>query len=150
MLKSLSRNLTLISLFALTVLVAMFFVTAEHYRARNQELKKSRSVVAGTKVLENKESKEESYAHPIPIHVHGRIITSFAGGFDLAVESAVAIQGHSKFYIVGYSDLDYSDWQGELVDIDGAMIGTTCAYANTVFGLCVPEIMASSISKVAK
>jgi|GEM_PF-2442441 hypothetical protein len=150
MLKSFSRNLTLISLFALTVLVAMFFVTAEHYRARNQELKKSRSVVAGTKVLENLENKEESYAHPIPIHVHGRVITSFAGGFDLAVESAVAIRGYSKFYIVGYSDLDYSDWQGELVDIDGAMIGTTCAYANTVFGLCVPEIMASSISKVVK
>jgi hypothetical protein len=147
MLKVLSRSLPLIIIIFLLVLAAMFFVNAEHYRARSQELRQARSVVAGTKVSEDGST---TLAQPVAIRLKGQVLTTFVGGRDLAVQSATSLVGYQKFHISGYSDLDYSAWQGSEVSIKGVMIGTTCAYAKTVFGDCVPEIMASSITKLGK
>ena len=37
---------------------------------------------------------------------------------------------------------------GDKVRVKSSMIGITCAYYNTIFGECVPEIIADSIENI--
>ncbi len=122
------------------VLAASVFVGLESIRARAEELKKSRAVVAGEKVS----SKEETFAQPRAVTLTAEVISTFVGGRDLAVKS-----DYQQFYVAGYADeANYSEWVGAKVKVEGMIVGITCAYAKTFFADCVPEIMASSIIKV--
>ena len=89
---------------------------------------------------------EKKFDQPIAVSFEGGVIASFVSGSDLGVQSMGLVEGHDRFYIVGDGAYDYSDWTGRRVSIKGKLTGITCAYANTVFGVCAAEIEAQAIT----
>lgn len=80
---------------------------------------------------------EQTFKQPIPIDWSGRVIATFVSGEDIGV---IGEKNH-KFY-VSAAGLYHG---GEQVRVIGSLVGITCAYANTVFGECVDDVVADRI-----
>ncbi|HEY4474592.1 MAG TPA: hypothetical protein VJC06_01570 [Candidatus Paceibacterota bacterium] len=95
-------------------------------------------------------SDEREFFKPIDVVWRGKIISIMAGGsciglkgeFDnyrqaLACLPEVLLRGNS-------SEL----WELEgMVTVTGKWLGITCAYENTIFGKCVPDMVIENIGK---
>lgn len=87
---------------------------------------------------------EKDFSEEKNITVEGQVIASFVSGTDLGIRNLDKTSEYQQFYV------DASGrYQGRgRIRIEGRLIGVTCAYANSVFGECVPEIEAEKIAEI--
>lgn len=86
---------------------------------------------------------EKIFNQEYPVTWNGKVIASFAGGEDIGVERYTKYTKYNKFYVDGAGM--FKGEPGTDVQVKGRLVGITCAYANTVFGECVGEVVADKI-----
>ncbi len=93
-------------------------------------------------------SDEKEFFKPVDVVWRGKIISTMAGG------SCVGLEGEFGNYRQAMACLpearlleDASElWKFEgMVTITGKWLGITCAYKNTIFGECIPDVTIESI-----
>lgn len=84
---------------------------------------------------------EKEFKTSYPIEWSGYVIAMFSSGEDIGVKRFDQSGEYKQFYVRGDGKYD----GGEKVRVKGDMIGITCAYYNTIFGECVPNVIANSI-----
>lgn len=87
---------------------------------------------------------EREFFKPVDIVWRGEIISTMAGG------SCIGLSGNFDKYSLALACLSEGNlvdmWKFEGgVEIVGKWLGITCAYKNTVFGECVPEVSIEAI-----
>ncbi len=87
---------------------------------------------------------EKEFSKPIDIVWRGEIISTMAGG------SCVGLKGEFDKYDLAMACLSDANsdelWKLEgIVTVSGKWLGITCAYKNTIFGECVPNVDIESI-----
>ena len=87
---------------------------------------------------------ETTFVNPIPVSFSGEVIATFMSGAGLGVVKNEKTSGLNQFFVYTLEE-EIKDF-GDAVKIDGRLIGITCAYANTVFGECVGEVEAETIT----
>lgn len=86
---------------------------------------------------------EKRYDNPISVSWNGKVIASFVSGLDIGVVKDEENNQSGQFYVIGNGK--YNGDLGGKVKVNGKLVGITCAYANSVFGECVPEVDAEEI-----
>ena len=86
---------------------------------------------------------EKEFKKEYPIVWSGEIMATFVSGEDFGVERFDQNAKYKQFYVVGQNK--YSGEPGVNVQVRGRLVGITCAYANTVFGECVGEVIADQV-----
>lgn len=87
---------------------------------------------------------EREFFKPIEVVWRGKIISTMAGG------SCVGLEGEFGNYRQSLACLKNADskelWKLEgVVTVTGKWLGITCAYKNTIFGECVPDVRIENI-----
>ncbi len=117
----------LVILLLILIIVLVFNVTKQNHITA--------LIAGGTNAV----SGEEEYSEPVDIVWSGRVTAVMSGGSCIGVEGK--FDKYSKF-MACLSDV-YSNklqnYSGE-VKITGKWLGVTCAYKNTIFGKCVPDV----------
>lgn len=91
---------------------------------------------------------EKTFKKAYPIVWSGKVIATFGGGEDIGVERYNKKSKYNKFYVDVQGK--YNGESGDEVRVRGQLIGLTCAYANTIFGKCVGEVVADEITLLNK
>lgn len=87
---------------------------------------------------------EESFKKPIDIVWRGEVISTMAGGACIGLSGE--FDGYSQAVACLPNTASKELWKFEgMVTITGKLIGITCAYENTIFGECVPDVIIESI-----
>ena len=91
-------------------------------------------------------NSEKEFSKPVDVVWRGEIISTMASG------SCVGLKGEFGKYdlaLACLSDTNSSElWNFEgVVTVTGKWLGITCAYKDTIFGECVPDV---SIEKIYK
>lgn len=86
---------------------------------------------------------EKTFKKEYPIIWSGKVMATFLSGEDFGVERFNKDTKYNKFYVVGQNK--YTGETGANVKVKGRLVGITCAYANTVFGECVGEVVADQV-----
>lgn len=86
---------------------------------------------------------EKRFKKEYPIVWSGEVTASFVSGADFAVKRFKKDSKYKQFYVQGQNK--YLGDLGGKVTVIGRLIGTTCAYANTVFGECTGEVIADEV-----
>lgn len=89
---------------------------------------------------------EKRFKKEYPIVWSGEVIATFVSGEDFGVERFDKNAKYKRFYVDGLNK--YSGEPGGNVKVTGRLIGITCAYANTVFGECVGEVVADDVEVI--
>jgi hypothetical protein len=89
---------------------------------------------------------EKEFSKPIEIVWRGEIISTMAGG------SCIGMRGNFDNYlwaIACLSDINSDKLLGleGVVTVTGKWLGISCAYKNTIFGECVPDINIEKIEQ---
>ena len=89
-------------------------------------------------------NNEKEFSKPIDVVWRGEIISIMSGG------SCLGMKGEFDDYdlaMVCLPDVDSGGlWKFEgVVTVTGKWLGITCAYKNTIFGECVPDIRIENI-----
>ncbi len=151
-------NLLLCSIVIIIVSLSAFIIATEHRvsvinQALASEISQSDySHIAATdgsvKDLENiiNCDCEKTFSGEEEVLVSGRVIAMFVSGTDLGIKNLDPKAEYQHFYVDAGGK-----YQGDidgLVKIKGRLIGVTCAYANSVFHECVPEIEAQTVESL--
>lgn len=86
---------------------------------------------------------EKRFKQEYPVVWSGRVISTFMSGEDFGVERFNKSTKYKQFYVFGQNK--YTGESGANVRVVGRLIGMTCAYADTVFGECVGEVVADQV-----
>lgn len=89
---------------------------------------------------------EKTFKYQYPVEWSGQVISTFSSGEDLGIKRSDQSGKYKQFYVDAKGM--YKGDSGDFVRVRGKLIGTTCAYANTVFNECVGEVIADSIEKI--
>ena len=89
---------------------------------------------------------EKEFSKPIDVVWRGEVISTMAGG------SCIGLKGEFDNYdwaVACLPNMDSNElWKFEgIVTVTGKWLGITCAYKNTIFGECVPDVSIESISQ---
>ena len=87
---------------------------------------------------------EKTFKKEYPIVWSGKVMASFMSGEDFGVKRYNKNFKYNKFYVVGQNK--FTGELGTNVKVKGRLVGITCAYANTVFGECVGEVVADQVT----
>ena len=87
---------------------------------------------------------EKEFFKSVDVVWQGKIISTMSGG------ACVGLEGDFDNYSQAMACLPDKDsnelWKlEEVVTITGKWLGITCAYRNTIFGECVPDVVIESI-----
>lgn len=87
---------------------------------------------------------EKQFYKPVEVVWRGKIISTMAGG------SCLGLEGEFGNYSQAMACLPNADsnelWKFEgIVMVTGKWLGITCAYKNTIFGECVPDVSIENI-----
>lgn len=87
---------------------------------------------------------EEEFLNPIDVVWRGEIISTMTSG------SCIGLKGEFDKYRWAMVCLENADsnelWKFQgMVTVTGKWLGITCAYQNTIFGQCVPDVRIESI-----
>lgn len=141
-----SKIIIALGLIFLIIAVSVAYKMSGEIKERQNESQR----VAGVKFNESDVvvdcGCEKTFENPKKIKIKGEVMMTMVGGFDFGVRSNRKYEGYNQFYIVG--DRSYEYLVGQTVKIEGLFTGITCAYANTVYKECVPEIELSSLRRV--
>lgn len=85
---------------------------------------------------------EKEFKEEYPIEWSGYVMSIFLSGEAIGVKRFDQ-SGKYKQFMVRTNGL--YDGGGDKVRIKGSMVGMTCAYYNTIFGECVPDVVATAI-----
>lgn len=115
----------------LILVLSVFMISQSAYRAGNSKA----SIWAG---------EEREFFKPIEVVWRGKIISTMAGG------SCIGLKGEFGGYSQAMACLPNTDsnelWKFEgMVTVTGKWLGITCAYKNTIFGECVPDVVIENI-----
>ena len=66
-------------------------------------------------------------------------------GADFGVKRSWSTK-YKQFYVSANGS--YKAVTGQYVKVKGRLVGITCAYANTIFGECVGEVVPTSVEKI--
>ncbi|MDP2944154.1 MAG: hypothetical protein Q8N57_01100 [bacterium] len=91
---------------------------------------------------------EKQFNKAYPVVWSGRVMATFSSGEDIGVERYDKTAKYKQFYVDAQGK--YSDAPGGDVRVAGRLVGITCAYANTIFGECVGEVVADKITPLNK
>jgi len=91
---------------------------------------------------------EKEFSKPIDVVWRGEIISTMASGSCIGLKGE--FDGH-EFALACLSDVDSGElWKFEgMVTVTGKWLGITCAYKNTIFGECVPDVEIEKIVRPA-
>jgi len=89
---------------------------------------------------------EKRFNKEYPVVWSGRIIATFVSGEDFGVQRLDENVEYRQFYVSAQNK--YTGKPGADVRVSGRLIGITCAYANTVFGECVGEVVADDVEVI--
>lgn len=89
-------------------------------------------------------SCEKTFDKPYPIEWSGTVIAMFMSGGAIGVERFDQSGEYKQFYVDTKGLYDGSD----NIQVKGKLVGITCAYANTIFGECVGDVVADSIEEI--
>lgn len=89
---------------------------------------------------------EKKFKKEYPIVWSGKVISTFVSGEDFGVERFNEDAKYRRFYVDGRNM--YTGGPGADVKVTGRLIGITCAYANSVFGECVGEVIADDVEVI--
>ncbi len=89
-------------------------------------------------------NSEKEFFKPVDVVWRGEIISTMAGG------SCVGLKGKFDNYSQAIACFPHADsnelWKFErMVTVTGKWLGITCAYKNTIFGECVPNVSIENI-----
>lgn len=92
------------------------------------------------------ENDERYFFKPVGVVWRGKIISTMSGG------ACVGLEGDFSNYsqaMACFPDKDSNElWNLEgAVTVTGKWLGITCAYRNTIFGECVPDVVIESIEQ---
>jgi len=93
-----------------------------------------------------KDDKEVSFNKPIEVDWEGRIIANLMGGIDYGLKRVPEDKDFPFFY--AYTGNDSNAGLEGKVRVKGKWTGITCAYQNTVFGRCVPDVKVEEIGEI--
>lgn len=141
-------------------LMVIFFASAEYFISQsyrsaypdyylNNISKTEMAKATGARVAGAEEVNcdcEMKFQKSYPVIWTGHVSATFAGGEDISVETYDQADKYHKFYVNGNGLYNYD--LGEEVRVEGKLIGLTCAYANTVSGKCVGEVVAEKITAI--
>lgn len=84
-------------------------------------------------------NEEKEFHQPIDIVWKGRITSVMSGGSCIGLEGQ--FDNYSKFIacLTDANSRELFKYSGE-VTVTGKWLGITCAYKNTIFGECIPEV----------
>lgn len=85
---------------------------------------------------------EKEFKESSPIEWSGQVMAIFLSGEAIGIKRFDQ-SGKYKQFMVRTNGL--YDGGGDKVRIKGNMVGMTCAYYNTIFGECVPDVIATAI-----
>lgn len=119
-------------------------VTSPNYKLVNQKIAEN---LVNQKDVINCDC-EKTFKKAYPIVWSGKVIATFGGGEDIGVERYNKKSKYNKFYVDARGK--YNGESGGEVRVRGQLIGMTCAYANTIFGKCVGEVVADEITLLNK
>ncbi|HPY08406.1 MAG: hypothetical protein ACOX0H_00910 [Patescibacteria group bacterium] len=88
---------------------------------------------------------EKEFTNPVAVTWRGKVMATFVSGDGIGVEKYNYDDEYSMFYVITN---DLYDGRATEIEVRGDLIGITCAYANTVFGKCVPLIQAQKIKNI--
>lgn len=87
---------------------------------------------------------EKEFFRPIDVVWSGKVISTMASGSCLGLEGE--FNGHQLAMACLPDATSTELWKFEgTVTVTGKWLGITCAYKNTIFGECVPEMIIKSI-----
>ncbi len=95
--------------------------------------------------LVGKYSEEVTFDKPVDVVWEGEIITSFVSGTDYGIKKIPKDKDFPYFY--AYTGDEVATWLEGNVEVKGKWTGITCAYQNTVFGRCVPDVEVEEITE---
>ena len=87
---------------------------------------------------------EKMFNKEYPVSWTGKVIANFASGEDFAVERYSKYTKYDKFYVDANGM--FKGEPGTDVQVIGKLVGVTCAYANSIFGECVGEVVAEKVT----
>ncbi len=85
---------------------------------------------------------EKDFKKPYPIEWSGYVMAVFLSGEAIGVKRFDQNAKYKQFMVITNG---LYNGGGDKVKIKGDMTGMTCAYYNTIFGECVPHVIANSI-----
>lgn len=93
-------------------------------------------------------SEEQEFLKPIEVVWRGEIISTMVSG------SCIGLKGEFDNYRLALACLpdEHSNelWKFEgMVIVTGKWLGITCAYKNTIFGECVPDVSIENIKMIS-
>jgi len=88
---------------------------------------------------------EKEFVSPVTVTWRGKVNSVFLSGEGIGVEKYNYDEEYGMFYVITNSL--YKDEVKE-IEVRGELVGITCAYANTIFGQCVPLIDAKEIKNI--
>lgn len=93
----------------------------------------------------DKHSEEVTFNKPIDIVWQGKIISTMVSGSDYGIKKIPEDKNFPFFY--AYTGNELNDRLEGNVKVDGKWKGITCAYENTIFNRCVPDVEVINIEK---
>ncbi|KKR20478.1 MAG: hypothetical protein UT48_C0017G0020 [Parcubacteria group bacterium GW2011_GWE2_39_37] len=134
------------------VIMLSLYVIFENYKisASNYALAADLNYVIDKNVVKHKKNEfiecdcEKRFKRDYPIMWSGRVIASFVSGEDVGVERYDKKTRYNQFYLSTQGK--YDEKLGSDIRVNGRMVGITCAYANSIFGACVADVIADKIT----
>lgn len=83
---------------------------------------------------------EETFEEPIDIVWTGEVMTFMMSGEAFAIKRVPENEEYSMFFACCLDEEKRNPYLKGTVTITGKWLGITCAYANTVFGQCAPDV----------
>lgn len=94
-------------------------------------------------------SGEKEFSKPVDVVWRGEIISTMAGGSCLGLKGVFDDYDLAMACLSDVSSDELWKFEGA-VAITGKWLGITCAYKNTIFGECVPNVEIEKIDKVSR
>lgn len=110
----------------------------------NDDINES-SIDEATAALDKACECEMTFKEPYPIDWSGSVMAVFSSGDGIGVKRFDQNAKYKQFMV---RTEGLYNGEGENVRIKGKMVGITCAYYNTIFGECVPDVIAESIQNI--
>lgn len=113
-------------------------------RVMLEDKNQNKARIGCTKLTSNslsKDPEEVTFDEPINVKWKGKIIAYFQSGKDYGIKKIPEDKNFPFFYAGNYSDAfpEHVALDGT-VEVTGKWTGITCAYQNTVFKRCVPDV----------
>lgn len=89
---------------------------------------------------------EKEFSKPIDVVWRGQIISTMAGGSCVGLKGAFDKYDLAMACFLSIASNDLWNFEG-VVTVTGKWLGITCAYKDTIFGECVPEVVVENIEK---